>query len=372
MYFFLENLSFLEICYTSTILPKMLLSLLTKENGISLSGCFFQFYVFASLACSECYLLSVMSYDRYLAICKPLHYGALMNSRFRIQLAVGSWISGFMSPIFTTSMLASQLTFCGSNKIDHFFCDYTPLLVLSCSNTRSTEIAMSFIGSVCTVPPFLLTVTSYICIIATILKIPSTTGRKKAFSTCSAHLLVVTIFYGALMTVYLLPKNDKKTMAGPKQGNQTYVTEFVFLGFGELHDLQSLLFPRFLMIYILTSVGNIVILALVVTEHRLHTPMYFFLGNLSFLEICYTSTILPRMLNEPTSFPHFEMSWLVVMAPSPAVLSPSKVSDCKVELVCHTADANKIGIMDRLAYIDPTLMASMISVAVWNSSITSS
>ncbi|XP_006038561.1 olfactory receptor 5V1-like [Alligator sinensis] len=208
MYFFLENLSFLEICYTSTILPKMLLSLLTKENGISLSGCFFQFYVFASLACSECYLLSVMSYDRYLAICKPLHYGALMNTRFRIQLAVGSWISGFMSPIFTTSMLASQLTFCGSNKIDHFFCDYTPLLVLSCSNTRSTEIAMSFIGSVCTVPPFLLTVTSYICIIATILKIPSTTGRKKAFSTCSAHLLVVTIFYGALMTVYLLPKND--------------------------------------------------------------------------------------------------------------------------------------------------------------------
>ncbi|XP_014460471.1 olfactory receptor 11A1-like [Alligator mississippiensis] len=207
MYFFLGNLSCLEICYTSAILPKMLLSLLTKENGISLSGCFLQFYVFGSLACSECYLLSMMSYDRYLAICKPLHYGALMNSKFRIQLAVGSWISGFVADAFT-SLMASQLTFCGPNTIDHFFCDYTPLLVLSCSDTHTTERVMSIIGTMCTVPPFLLTLTSYICIIATILKIPSTTGRRKTFSTCSSHLVVVTIFYGSLMTVYLLPKND--------------------------------------------------------------------------------------------------------------------------------------------------------------------
>ncbi|XP_059587512.1 olfactory receptor 6F1-like [Alligator mississippiensis] len=207
MYFFLGNLSFLEICYTSTILPRMLASLLNKENGISLSGCFFQFYAFGSFACSECYLLSAMSYDRFLAICKPLHYGGLMNNKFCIQLAAWTWVSGFVANAFT-SFLASQLTFCGSNKIDHFFCDYTPLLVLSCSDTHTTETVMSIIATVCTVPPFLLTVTSYICIIATILKIPSTTGRKKAFSTCSSHLVVVTIFYGALMTVYLLPKND--------------------------------------------------------------------------------------------------------------------------------------------------------------------
>ncbi|XP_059570259.1 olfactory receptor 6F1-like [Alligator mississippiensis] len=207
MYFFLGNLSFLEICYTSTILPRMLASLLNKENGISLSGCFFQFYAFGSFACSECYLLSAMSYDRFLAICKPLHYGGLMNTKVCIQLAAWPWVIGFVANGFT-SFLASQLTFCGSNKIDHFFCDYTPLLVLSCSETHTTETAMSIVATVCTVPPFLLTVTSYICIIATILKIPSTTGRKKAFSTCSSHLIVVIMFYGALMTVYLLPKND--------------------------------------------------------------------------------------------------------------------------------------------------------------------
>ncbi|XP_014382709.2 olfactory receptor 11A1-like [Alligator sinensis] len=207
MYFFLGNLSCLEICSTSTILPRMLSSLLNKQYGISLSGCFFQFYAFGSLACSECYLLSAMSYDRFLAIYKPLHYASLMNSKVCIQLAAWAWISGFVSNTFT-SFLVSQLTFCGSNHIDHFFCDYTPLLVLSCSDTHATEIAMSVEGTMCTVLPFVLTLMSYICIIATILRIPSTTGRKKAFSTCSSHLVVVTIFYGSLIIVYTLPKSD--------------------------------------------------------------------------------------------------------------------------------------------------------------------
>ncbi|XP_044838058.1 olfactory receptor 11L1-like [Mauremys mutica] len=207
MYYFLGNLSCLETCYTSTILPKLLASLLTGDRTISVSGCFAQFYCFGSLAATECYLLAAMSYDRYLAICKPLRYAALMNGRLCLQLAAGSWISGFLICVIMMCFM-SQLTFCGPSEIDHFFCDFSPMLKLSCSDTSIITLVsfiLAFLDSPC---PFLLTVTSYVCIIATILRIPSTTWRQKAFSTCSSHLIVVTVFYGTLMTVYLLPKTN--------------------------------------------------------------------------------------------------------------------------------------------------------------------
>ncbi|XP_061448066.1 olfactory receptor 6B1-like [Rhineura floridana] len=207
MYFFLGNLSILETCYTSTILPRILASFMSNYHGITFSGCFLQFYFFAFLAGAESYLLSAMSYDRYLAICKPLHYVTLMNSRLCVQLSFASWVTGAVASAFTT-FFASQLTFCGPNEIDHFFCDYAPLLMLSCSETQQTEIVMTVLGSACTMPPLMLTLTSYVCIISTILKIPSNTGRRKAFSTCSSHLIVVTIFYGTLIIVYILPKTN--------------------------------------------------------------------------------------------------------------------------------------------------------------------
>uniref|UniRef100_A0A8C3FUH6 Olfactory receptor n=1 Tax=Chrysemys picta bellii TaxID=8478 RepID=A0A8C3FUH6_CHRPI len=204
MYFFLGNLSCLEICYTSTILPRMLASLLTGDRTISVSGCIIQFNWFSSLAAVECALLAVMSYDRYLAICKPLHYAMQMNGSLCLQMASLSWISGFLASTVTTSLLA-QFTFCGPNEINHFFCDFTPLIKLSCSDTSWMELVTFILSSIFTLPAFLLTVTSYISIIASILRIPSTMGRKKAFSTCSSHLIVVTIFYGTLIIVYLLP-----------------------------------------------------------------------------------------------------------------------------------------------------------------------
>ncbi|NXH79510.1 O1019 protein, partial [Hydrobates tethys] len=204
MYFFLGNLSCLETCHTSSILPRMLVNFLTRENRISFNSCLLQFYFFAPLACAECYLLSAMSYDRYLAICKPLHYTTLMNVRSCILLAAGSWLCGFLASICTT-LYASWLTFCGSNEIDHFFCDYTPLLVLSCSETHKTELVMSVLASACTMPPFLLTLATYISIITAIPKIPSSIGRQQSFSTCSSHLTVVTVFYGTLIAVYTLP-----------------------------------------------------------------------------------------------------------------------------------------------------------------------
>ncbi|XP_062994316.1 olfactory receptor 2AP1-like [Elgaria multicarinata webbii] len=205
MYYFLGNLSVLETCYTSTILPRILASFITDYHGISFSGCFLQFYFFAFLAGAESYLLSAMSYDRYLAICKPLHYVTLMSRSLCVQLSLASWIIGIVASAFTT-FFTSQLKFCGPNEIDHFFCDYTPLLMLSCSDTQQTEMLMSVLGSICTMPPLLLTLASYVSIICTILKIPSNSGRSKAFSTCSSHLIVVTIFYGTLIIVYILPK----------------------------------------------------------------------------------------------------------------------------------------------------------------------
>nr|XP_006132738.1 olfactory receptor 11A1-like [Pelodiscus sinensis] len=204
MYLFLGNLSCLETCYSSTILPKMLAGLLTGDRTISFSGCLTQLYFFGFLVGTECFLLSVMSYDRYLAICHPLHYTALMRGRAWLRLAGGSWLGGFLGNGITT-LSVSQLTFCGPNAIDHFLCDFVPLIRLSCDDPQLMETVASML---CLVAPFLLTLTSYICIIATILRIPSSRGRQKAFSTCSSHLIVVTIYYGTLLIVYMFPTTD--------------------------------------------------------------------------------------------------------------------------------------------------------------------
>ncbi|XP_044840284.1 olfactory receptor 1020-like [Mauremys mutica] len=204
MYFFLGNLSSLETFYTSTILPRMLASLLTEDRTISFSGCLTQYYFFGSLAGTECFLLLVMSYDRYLAICNPMHYAAHMSGRAWLQLAGGSWLGGFLGSSITT-LSTSQLSFCGPNGIDHFFCDLIPLVKLSCNDPQLMEMLAFTLSLIFLLVPFLLTLMSYICIIGTILRIPSTTGRQKAFSTCSSHLIVVTIFYGTLLIVYMFP-----------------------------------------------------------------------------------------------------------------------------------------------------------------------
>lgn len=208
MYYFLVNLSFLEICYTSNILPRMLASFLTGDKTISVWGCILQMHVFSTLAATECYLLAMMSYDRYLAICKPLHYATLMHEGTCITLVAISWVIGLLLITILTSLL-SQLPFCSQYEIDHFFCDFTPLVRLSCSNTQVVETAALITSSIGILPTFVITVTSYVFIITTILNIPSVTGRQKAFSTCSSHLTVVSIFYGSLMFVYIVPTNGQ-------------------------------------------------------------------------------------------------------------------------------------------------------------------
>ncbi|XP_026512554.1 olfactory receptor 1361-like, partial [Terrapene carolina triunguis] len=207
MYFFLGNLSCLETCYSSTILPRMLAGPLIGDRTISFNGCLTQFYFIGCLIATECLLLSVMSYDRYLAICNPMHYATRMSHRSYLKLAGGCWIGGFMGNSINMFSL-SQLTFCGPNGIDHFFCDLIPLVKLSCNDPHLMETLVFTLILLFSLVPFLLTLMSYICIIATILRIPSTTGRQKAFSTCSSHLIVVSIYYGTLLIVYMFPTTD--------------------------------------------------------------------------------------------------------------------------------------------------------------------
>ncbi|XP_067391472.1 olfactory receptor 6C74-like [Emydura macquarii macquarii] len=208
MYFFLSNLSFLETGYVSNIIPRLLVSLVTGDKTISLMGCFLQLFVFSFLGATECFLLTGMSYDRYLAICDPLHYASLMSSRSSFLLAFASWSLGFVAPSFTVIM-ASQLPFCGPREINHFFCDLTAVLKLPCTDTSLIEIAALLSSSSIAMIPFVLTITSYVYVILSILRIPSTTGREKAFSTCSSHLIVVSTFYGALIIVYVVPSGNK-------------------------------------------------------------------------------------------------------------------------------------------------------------------
>lgn len=207
MYFFLGNLSCLETCYTSTLLPRMLVSFLTGDRTISVGGCFSQLYWFGSLVVAECYLFAAMSYDRYLAICQPLRYATLMSGRLCFVLSICSWLCGIGVMTLVISLM-TQLNYCGPNEIDHFFCELTPVINLACSDTTVVTLAGLTVSIIDTIPSFLLTLISYVYIITTILRIPSSIGRKKAFSTCSSHLMVVSIFYGSLIFVYALPKKE--------------------------------------------------------------------------------------------------------------------------------------------------------------------
>ncbi|XP_068115039.1 olfactory receptor 5B21-like [Hyperolius riggenbachi] len=204
MYFFLMNLSVIDIVYTSSILPKILNILASRNTTIPFWGCIYQMYFFLAMACAEVLLLSAMAYDRYVAICHPLHYVILMSLRQAAGLATHAWAIGFID-LSGHAVLISKLNFCASNLIDHFFCDVIPLLKISCSDTSEVELINYLEGSLILSVAFMLTLISYIFIISTIIKIKSAEGRQKAFSTCSSHLTCVVIFYGTIICLYMRP-----------------------------------------------------------------------------------------------------------------------------------------------------------------------
>ncbi|XP_026549314.1 olfactory receptor 10AG1-like [Notechis scutatus] len=207
MYFFLWNLSFLEICYTSSISPKMLVNLLSEKQTISFWGCGCQMCFFLLFGITECCLLCAMAYDRYVAICKPLQYPYIMNYRECTMLAVTSWAIG-ISLGLGHSISIFTLPFCGSNIISHFFCDLMPVLRLASTNTYKNEVSIAVLTVVVDLTPFLLILVSYILIILTILRMPVAKNRHKAFSTCSSHLTVVFIFYGTVIFTYIRPNSE--------------------------------------------------------------------------------------------------------------------------------------------------------------------
>ncbi|XP_060118407.1 olfactory receptor 5AP2-like [Heteronotia binoei] len=206
MYFFLSHLSFLDICYSSSVTPKLLTDLLKEKKLISSAGCFTQLYFYAGFATTECYLLAVMAYDRYVAICSPLLYLVIMSLRKRIYLIAVSYAAGFTNALIHT-VAASRLSFCGLNTIDHFYCEGPPLFALSCSDVSLNELLMFVCVAFNWVSTMLTIIVSYTCILITILKISSSKSRQKAFSTCTSHLIVIIIFFGGFCIMYGRPSS---------------------------------------------------------------------------------------------------------------------------------------------------------------------
>ncbi|KAM6170039.1 olfactory receptor 13C3 [Rhynchocyon petersi] len=207
MYFFLGNLSFLDICYTSSSVPSTLVSLITKERNISFSGCAAQMFIGFAMGSTECLLLGMMAFDRYVAICNPLRYSVIMHKLVYVLMASASWLSGGINSIVQT-VLAMQLPFCGKNIINHFTCEILAVLKLACADISLNIITMVVSNMAFLVLPLLVIFFSYMFILYTILRMKSATGRRKAFSTCSAHLTVVIIFYGTIFFMYAKPKSQ--------------------------------------------------------------------------------------------------------------------------------------------------------------------
>ncbi|XP_069506060.1 olfactory receptor 5AR1-like [Ambystoma mexicanum] len=204
MYAFLCNLSIIDVCYTSVTLPKLMQIHFTQNNAISFNGCMTQQYFFCSIAIAEYHILAVMAFDRYVAICKPLHYTIIMTRKVCFLLSSISWTSGFLSSL-PISFLTSGLSFCRSNVINHLMCDVKPLMQLSCSDTRILEIVIFIVTMLYAFCPFVLICTSYIYIIMAILNIRSSEGRQRAFSTCSSHLIVFSLFCVIMICTYAGP-----------------------------------------------------------------------------------------------------------------------------------------------------------------------
>ncbi|XP_077624607.1 olfactory receptor 1J1-like [Crocuta crocuta] len=207
MYFFLSHLAFTDVSFSSVTVPKMLMNMHTKYKSIPYAGCISQTYFFIFCADLDSFLITSMAYDRYVAICHPLHYTIIMSQRICVMLVVGSWVISCACALMHTLLLA-RLSFCADYTIPHFFCDLAALLKLSCSDTSLNQLVIFTAGLTAVMLPFLCIVVSYGHIGATILRVPSAKGICKALSTCGSHLSVVTLYYGAIIGLYFLPSSN--------------------------------------------------------------------------------------------------------------------------------------------------------------------
>ncbi|KAM6168085.1 uncharacterized protein O8D03_008384 [Erethizon dorsatum] len=367
MYFFLSNLSLADICFISTTVPKMIVDIQTHSRVISYAGCLMQMNLFIIFMCMDDLLLTVMAYDRFVAICHPLHYAVIMNPHLCVLLILVSFFfSLFISQVH--NFLVLKLTCIKDVKIANFFCHPSQLLALSCSDTLTKNIVTYCLGVIFGFFPLAGILYSYSKIVSSILRIPSSGGRYKAFSTCSSHLSVVCLFYVTGLGVYIgsavsyspskgmvaslmyavvtpmlnpfiyslrnrdfrrdrarylqhpaeerqpritgddhrksehviilhaTPSRPSAVIKHMETHNLTDISEFYLMGFSEDPNLQSVLFGLFLSMYLVTVVGNLLIIVAVSSDSHLHTPMYFFLSSLSLADICFTSTTVPKMI----------------------------------------------------------------------------
>ncbi|XP_043836812.1 olfactory receptor 2D2-like [Dromiciops gliroides] len=209
MYFFLCNLSLADLCFSTCIVPQALAHMFSRRKIISFTGCAAQLLFSLFLGCTECALLAVMSYDRYLAICDPMHYPLIMTWRMCGYLTLGCWTSGILVTLVDTTFTL-RLPYQGDNRIAHFFCESPALLALASADTHSSQMAIFLMGVVILLAPVSLILASYGSIIVTVVRMKTTSGRLKAFSTCGSHLLVVIIFYGSAIINYMTPKSSKE------------------------------------------------------------------------------------------------------------------------------------------------------------------
>ncbi|KAM9233991.1 LOW QUALITY PROTEIN: putative olfactory receptor 2B8 [Dugong dugon] len=207
MYFFLSNLSFMDLCLTTCTVPQTLVNFKGKDKTITYDGCVTQLFIALGLGGVECILLSVMAYDRYAAVCRPLHYMVIMHSQLCLKLVATAWLTGFGNSVVQTALTMS-LPLCGKNQVDHFFCEVPVMLKLSCTNTSINEAEIFAVSVFFLVVPLSLILVSYGHITHAVLKIKSAQRRQKAFGTCGSHLLVVIIFFGTLISMYLQPPSS--------------------------------------------------------------------------------------------------------------------------------------------------------------------
>ncbi|XP_063312585.1 olfactory receptor 4E2-like [Pelobates fuscus] len=207
MYFFLSKLSFIDLCYSSVTVPKMLVDFLSERKVISFNGCITQLYFFHFFACAECFIFTVMAYDRYVAICKPLNYSLIMSKKLCLWMVAATWAISFAHSNIQTT-LTMGLPFCGPNEINSFFCDIPPLIRLACTDTTMIDAMIVGNSGIVSLGCFICVLLSYIGIVSSILKIKTTDGRRKAFSTCASHITVVTFFFGPCVFIYMRPSTS--------------------------------------------------------------------------------------------------------------------------------------------------------------------
>ncbi|CAH2272493.1 olfactory receptor, partial [Pelobates cultripes] len=329
MYFFLGHLSFNDMIIITNIVPEMLYIILREEGTMSLAGCFTQIFFFIQSVVTECLLLTVMSYDRYLAICNPLRYSSVMDLKLCSSLVALSWGLGILAAL-PHNVILSQMTFCGLKVVNHFFCELIPVLRVSCSGSEANTLVSIILSVPLTFVPILFITVTYINIFLVIIQISTTTGKQKAYSTCSSHLTVVCLYYGTLVFNYLVPSKEEYfglqklisvlyTIVTPLLNPIIYsLRNEQFKGRWKkmlrrgvscdmtaskcqslvvnIQNVKILLFIFFLIIYLVTLSANIMVISMVSMCRYIVSPMYFFLGHLSFNDMIIITNIVPEML----------------------------------------------------------------------------